>query len=218
MDKDTTSAKGSHGRILGAFRRREADILVGTQMVAKGLDFPNVTLVGVISADTSLNLPDFRAAERTFQLLSQVAGRAGRGPEPGRVVIQTFAPEHYAIQCAVSHDYGEFYQQEIAAREELRYPPFSSLAHLVSSEESEVAASSKMQKIADRLKRMRLGSTEVLGPCPAPLPKLRGQFRWHLVLRSSEQQEMLDALRSVFSTDPELRRRVAVDVDPVSML
>ena len=129
-DSDVISHHSSHEEILRKFRHREADILIGTQMVAKGLDIPSVTLVGVISADTSLNLPDFRAGERTFQLLSQVAGRAGRGKAGGRVIIQTFAPEHYAIQAAASHDYAAFYAQEIAYRRQLNYPPFSRLVQL----------------------------------------------------------------------------------------
>ena len=136
MDRDTTSHKGAHGEILGTFRRGEADILVGTQMIAKGLDFPNVTLVGVISADTSLNIPDFRATERTFQLLSQVSGRSGRGVEPGEVVIQTFDPDNYAIQCAVKHDYAGFYEHEIQLRREPAYPPFAWLVNVVSQDKT----------------------------------------------------------------------------------
>lgn len=218
MDKDTTALKGSHSRILGAFRRREADILVGTQMIAKGLDFPKVTLVGVISADTSLNMPDFRASERTFQLLSQVAGRAGRGSDAGKVIIQTFNPEHYALQCAVTHDYQEMYRTEIAAREELGYPPFSSLINMISNDESESTARAKTQAIADRLMLSGKRPFEVLGPCPAPLAKLRGHYRWHLVLKTSEREETLAILRSVFAAEPNLRRGLAVDVDPVTML
>jgi len=218
MDKDTTSLKGSHASILGTFRRREADILVGTQMVAKGLDFPYVTLVGVISADTLLNLPDFRAPERTFQLLSQVAGRAGRGPEPGQVIIQTFEPDHYAIQCAVRHDYQEFYSREIAARQELGYPPCSSLINVVASDRSEIMAKSRIEALAKAVAELGQQSIEILGPSPAPLAKLQGLFRWHLVLRSTEREEMIAGLRSVLASDPGLRRGLTIDVDPVSMM
>ncbi|HOK55242.1 MAG TPA: primosomal protein N', partial [Armatimonadota bacterium] len=152
MDKDTTTRKGSHGSILDIFRKREADILVGTQMIAKGLDFPGVTLVGVISADTSLNLPDFRAGERTFQLLSQVAGRAGRGADPGEVIIQTFNPDHYAITTAAAHDYEGFYEQEIALRAESGYPPFSSMVNLVASDENEAEARRRLYEFVGALK------------------------------------------------------------------
>lgn len=218
MDRDTTTAKGSHEKLLGAFRRREADILVGTQMIAKGLDFPHVTLVGVISADTSLNMPDFRAAERTFQLLSQVAGRAGRGTTPGEVIIQTFEPDHYAVQCAVRHDYKAFYEQEIGNREELNYPPFSSLINIISVDESEKAAKSRIEAIANKLLSIRSKNIEIRGPAPAPLAKLRGKFRYHLVLRSSERREMVSALKQILSEEPGLRRGIAIDVDPMTML
>ncbi len=152
MDRDTTSRKGAHVRIVGEFRDAETDVLVGTQMVAKGFDFPGVTLVGVISADTSLNLPDFRAAERTFQLLTQVSGRAGRGEKEGDVIVQTYRPEDGSIRAAARHDYEGFYRTEIEARRELGYPPFSQLVNLVVSAESDEEASARAQAIADAIK------------------------------------------------------------------
>lgn len=221
MDRDTTTRRGSHASILNAFRRREADILVGTQMIAKGLDFPNVTLVGVISADTSLNLPDFRAAERTFQLISQVAGRSGRGTEPGEVVIQTFDPEQYAIESAVRHDYPGFYKQELDMRQELKYPPFSSLVNIISRDVDERAAGTRLEALVKAIKYGRMADRmgiELIGPMPAVLSKLRGEYRWHLVLRSARREQMLELLRGVLEANVNLRRNLTVDVDPVSML
>ena len=221
MDRDTTSRKGSHGAILGAFRAGEADILVGTQMIAKGLDFPNVTLVGVISADTSLNLPDFRASERTFQLISQVAGRSGRGRTPGEVVIQTLDPENYAIHCAVDHDYVSFYEQESEFRRELSYPPFATLVNVLSRNKSDQAAMSALDDLVAEIKKLPMAARkgiEVIGPTPAVLSRLKGQYRWHLVLRSVDRDAALDLLRTVFDAHPGLRKKLAVDVDPMSML
>lgn len=221
MDRDTTSRKGAHAAILDQFRRHEADILVGTQMIAKGLDFPNVTLVGVISADTSLNLPDFRAAERTFQLISQVAGRAGRGPEPGEVVIQTFDPENYALKCAVNHDYLEFYRQEIEFRRELHYPPFSTIINIVSQDADSRVAKARLDTLLGLIKSTPMSErrgVEIIGPQPAVLEKLLGKFRWHLLIRSKERDVALSLLRRQLDANPELRRHLTVDVDPTSML
>ncbi len=221
MDRDTTSRRGAHEEILGAFRRGEADILVGTQMIAKGLDFPNVTLVGVISADTSLNLPDFRAAERTFQLLSQVAGRSGRGAEPGEVVIQTFDPDNYAIQCAARHDYAAFYGRELELRRELGYPPFRTLVNVVSRDADERAAMTRLEKVATAIKASRgsrVESLDVVGPAPAVLARLKGEYTWHLMLRSPDREAMLHLIRDCLDACSGLRRNLTVDVDPVSML
>ncbi|MCL5105649.1 MAG: primosomal protein N' [Armatimonadetes bacterium] len=221
MDRDTTSRKGSHGSILGAFRAGEADILVGTQMIAKGLDFPNVTLVGIISADTSLNLPDFRASERTFQLVSQVAGRSGRGTRPGEVVIQTFDPDHYAIKCAVEHDYPAFYARELSERQELKYPPFGSLVNILSRDPDHEEARNRLVTLVTHLKAATMAARkgiDILGPEPAVLSKLRGEYRWHLVLRSRDREALVRLLRSALDQAPALRRQLTVDVDPVSML
>ncbi len=196
------------------FRSREADILIGTQMVAKGLDIPSVTLVGIISADTSLNLPDFRAGERTFQILSQVAGRAGRGIAGGRVIIQTFSPEHYAIQAAARHDYAAFYEQEIAYRRQLHNPPFTRLVRLVYAH----ANDSLCQREALRMKNLLIeerdargiGGISLIGPAPAYIPRLRGRYRWQLLLRGSEL--------SAFLSQVPFPQGWTIDIDPVSLI
>ena len=190
-------------------------------MIAKGLDFPNVTLVGIISADTSLNLPDFRASERTFQLVSQVAGRSGRGTRPGEVVIQTFDPEHYAIQCAVEHDYPAFYARELSERQELKYPPFGSLVNILSRDPDHEEARNRLVLLVTHLKSATMAARkgiDILGPEPAVLSKLRGEYRWHLVLCSRDREAMVRLLRSALDQAPALRRQLTVDVDPVSML
>jgi primosomal protein N' (replication factor Y) len=221
MDVDTTRRKGSHAAILEAFGQRKTDVLVGTQMIAKGLDFPGVTLVGVVLADTALNLPDFRAAERTFQLVTQVAGRAGRGVKPGRVVVQTYQPEHYSLLSAKQHDYRSFYEREIEFRKALSYPPYAQLVHMVVSgvEEAKVAAAA--QAIEHLLRDHFTG--EVLGPAPAPLARLRGQFRYHLVLKAPDIGSMAREIRAAFAADGGKWRqakelRLSVDVGPVSIL
>lgn len=221
MDRDTTARKGAHASILNTFRRGEADILVGTQMIAKGLDFPNVTLVGVISADTSLNLPDFRAAERTFQLISQVAGRSGRGTEPGEVVIQTMDPDNYAVECAVEHDYVGFYEKELELRNELHYPPFSSLINIISRDEDCAAAGDRLEQLVKEIKTMPMAARkgiDIVGPAPAVLSKLKGEYRWHMAMRSADKHAMLNVLREVMERNSKLRRNLTVDVDPMSML
>jgi primosomal protein N' (replication factor Y) len=212
-DSDATRGKHSHQQILDRFRAHGADILIGTQMIAKGLDLPLVTLVGVVSADTSLNLPDFRAGERTFQLLCQVAGRAGRGALGGRVIIQSYYPEHYAIQAALSHDYTSFYQQEIAYRRQLHNPPFSQLARLIYNHTSNAAC----QQEAERMKRMLSAEIEsqgiadisLIGPSPAFIQRLRGRYRWQLMLRGSELSRFLAPLS--------IPQGWVVDIDPIGL-
>lgn len=221
MDRDTTSRKGSHGEILRAFRSGEADILVGTQMIAKGLDFPNVTLVGVISADTSLNMPDFRAGERTYQLISQVAGRSGRGKTPGEVVIQTFDPEHYAIQCAINHDYISFFEQELEGRSEVGYPPFSSLINILSSDTDERTARAALDELNEVIMTLPVSDRKGIkidGPIPAVLTKLKGLYRWHTLMRSENRRSVAELLSRAFDAKPGLRRRLVVDVDPATMI
>jgi primosomal protein N' (replication factor Y) len=218
LDRDTTTGRDSHQRIVSGFKAREADLLIGTQMVAKGFDFPHVTLVGIITADTALNLPDFRAAERTFQLLTQVAGRAGRGETPGEVILQTFTPEHPAIQAATEHDYPRFYADEIRAREELRYPPFASLARFLAADSQEEVARGKIHAIRDLLAAPTAAAgVELLGPTAAPLARLSGKYRWHLLLKS-EQDAALHSL--LVETLPRLRRTSGwfLDVDPLSLM
>jgi primosomal protein N' (replication factor Y) len=186
-DRDTTGKRGSHDALLDRFTRHQADVLIGTQMIAKGLDLPLVTLVGVISADTALNLPDFRAAERTFQLLAQVAGRAGRGPAGGQAIIQTYAPEHYAIQSAARHDYAGFYVQERSFRRQTGYPPFSRLARLVRSDRDLARCRREARELADRLGSIiasrQLDALSVIGPAPCFLNRLRGRWRWQILVR-----------------------------------
>lgn len=218
MDRDSTARKGAHTRILRDFRNREADILIGTQMVAKGLDFPEVTLVGVISADTAINMPDFRAAERTFQLLTQVAGRAGRGIYPGEVIIQTFSPDHYAIQAAIRHDYVRFYEQEIQFRKELKYPPFSRFANLICADELERKASAHATALAAALEKVVPPTVEVIGPSAAPLSRLKNQFRFHVALRAPVDAPLADIVRAALALlSPADRRGLSIDMDPLSM-
>ena len=221
MDRDTMSRKGAHAETLRAFKRGEADILIGTQMVAKGLDFPNVTLVGVVSADTALNIPDFRAPERAFQLLTQVAGRAGRGKIPGQVIVQTFSPEHESVLFAAGHDYLGFYAQAIGERQELGYPPFAHMANLIFTDESEDEARKRSYRMANVL-RAHLGAdpnVKLLGPVACPLSRLRGRYRWHLALRAPAKETLLALLRTALAEMTAAERLgLALDMDPLSML
>ena len=199
MDVDTTRRKGAHRAILGAFRAGRTDILVGTQMIAKGLDFPNVTLVGVVSADTALNLPDFRAAERTYQLISQVAGRSGRGDAPGTVVVQTYSPGHYSIVAAASHDYRAFYEAEIASRREAGYPPARQMARILVRGIDESATARCAGVIASACRDFGCvsdGTVEVLGPAPAPIPRIAGKYRWHLLLLSGNPEALREVAKA----------------------
>ena len=186
MDSDTTSRKGTQEKILQALEK-EIDILIGTQMITKGHDFPFITLVGVISADTSLNMPDFRAAEKTFQLLTQVAGRGGRGTTPGRVIIQTFNPQHYALKHARNHDYKSFYEEEIDFRKDLQYPPFGRIINLrlsATKKETLLNQAKLLGKTAKKLSAESGNKVEIIGPAESPLAKIRGRFRWQMLLKS----------------------------------
>ncbi len=213
-DSDVTRHKDSHEEILGKFRAHRADILIGTQMVAKGLDLPSVTLVGVVIADTSLNLPDFRAGERTFQLLSQVAGRAGRGVLGGQVIIQTYSPEHYAVQAAAKHDYAAFYAREITYRRQLGNPPFSRLALLTYRHTNDAFCQREAERMRDRLAAERdageIDDLGLIGPAPAFIHRLRSRFRWQLILRGTGL--------SAFLAQVPLPQGWTVDIDPVSLL
>jgi primosomal protein N' (replication factor Y) len=226
MDRDTTRRKGALRRILLEFGEGKLDILVGTQMIAKGHDFPNVTLVGVVGADAGLSFPDFRAAERTFQLLTQVAGRAGRGATPGRVIIQSFYPDHYALQYARRQDYDGFYRREIDYRKLMGYPPARSLVQILITDPDPLKASRAGEKIAAALK---LCSSDVptairphvLGPAAAPLERLRGRYRTQLLIKCASAAEALPVLRAAFERLAEQRlslKNVQVDVDPLSLL
>jgi primosomal protein N' (replication factor Y) len=230
MDSDTSGRKGARADILAALRAGEIDVLVGTQMITKGFDFPGVTLAAVIFADASLNLPDFRSAERTFQLLTQVAGRAGRGERPGRVIIQTYAPHHYSVRAAREQDYSRFIRRELELRRELSYPPFAKLAMVrIEGENAEavsrIAASvaHALARAADAYRRTASPDTiRVLGPAPAPIERIKQRYRWQVMVKS----ENLTALRTALSAmQSSLGRRaresnvhLSVDIDPVRML
>ena len=217
MDWDTTRRPESHRAFYEAMRDRRLGILVGTQMIAKGHDFPQVTLVGVVSADTALNLPDFRAGERTFDLLTQMAGRAGRGERPGRVLIQTFCPKHYAIQAAQRHDYRRFYDEEIRARRQLRLPPFVHLVELTLLGASADQVQQRASELAARLRRAgRARRLAVLGPAPHRVACLRRTYRVCIVLRHRAVAPMLEVLRQVLQPGRKFGGLpVLVDVDPV---
>jgi primosomal protein N' (replication factor Y) len=227
MDVDTTSGKWAHQRILESVERGDVDILLGTQMIAKGLDFPRVTLVGVVNADVGIHLPDFRASERTFQLLSQVAGRAGRGTLGGEVIIQTSLPEHYAVRAAVSHDFEGFAKRELAERERPLYPPHVRLLNVVLSGPDQQAVARASEEAVAWLRReltqaARSGrhSPELVGPAPAPIEKLHGRWRWHFILRS-HSPAALGALAIRLARDfrlPAGDLRLALDRDPVALL
>ena len=225
MDVDTTTGKWAHADILDRVGRGEVDILLGTQMIAKGLDFPNVTLVGVIDADVGINLPDFRSSERCFQLLSQVAGRAGRGPKGGRVLIQTRVPGHHAVVCAVAHDYSGFVEQELGGRGEPAYPPYTRLANVIFSGLHENETQKLASTTSDRLRRAvaKYGSDiSVVGPAPCPIERVKTRWRWHLLLKSTNPALLTRACRFLVERleVPKNRSqlRVALDRDPVSLL
>ena len=223
LDRDSARRRGFVTDVLRDIRERNLDILIGTQMVAKGHDFPGVALVGVVAADIGLHMPDFRAAERTFQLLTQVAGRAGRGVVPGRVVVQTFVPDHYAIAPVVQHDYERFYADEIGHRSALGYPPFGRLVHTVVSAEDEDAARAGAETLALIVSKAGLtqpGALEVLGPAPAPLARLRGRYRYQLLVKGNDATRMRAAAERLTAAARDLPAGVLASVDgnPTNML
>jgi primosomal protein N' (replication factor Y) len=225
MDRDTTTTRGSQESLIRRWEKGELDILVGTQMVTKGHDVSGVTLVGAVLADLSFNLPDFRAAERTYQLLSQVAGRSGRGDHPGRVLIQTYAPEHYAIQYLINHDYKGFFEMEAGFRRELNYPPFGRLISLrldgPKMEEVEKQAKSwtaKLRELQAQEAKAR-EQIEILGPAPAPIEKLRNRYRWQILLKGKQSSTLIEFAKRARQFAPQGRNtRLHIDVDPYSML
>jgi primosomal protein N' (replication factor Y) len=220
MDRDTVTGKRQFEKILYGFREGAFDILVGTQMIAKGHDIPNVTLVGVVSADIGLGMPDFRAAERTFQLLTQAAGRAGRGQIPGMVLIQTINPDHYAIRFASAQNYEGFYEKEIQFRKLMRYPPFAALANvLVRSEKQEqaLAMSAELARILDPAPE----GIKVLGPAEAPVAKLKAEYRYQALIKASNRKvlnELLQNLRRFGAERKWHATALVIDVDPLSLL
>ena len=220
MDRDTVSTKRHFETILHGFREGNFDILVGTQMIAKGHDIPNVTLVGIVSADIGLGMPDFRAAERTFQLLTQASGRAGRGELPGRVILQTSNPEHYAVRLASQQDYAQFYEKEILFRKSMRYPPFSALANILVRDEVQEEALRKSTEL-ERLLRPEPKEMRVMGPAPAPVPRLKNEFRYQLLLKSSDRKKLNETLHNIRRFAAQQKwgaTALVIDVDPVSLL
>ncbi|KUG22567.1 helicase pria essential for oric/dnaa-independent dna replication [hydrocarbon metagenome] len=221
MDSDTTSKKGTQEKILQALEQRKIDILIGTQMITKGHDFPFITLVGVISADTSLNMPDFRAAEKTFQLITQVAGRGGRGDTPGKVIIQTFNPEHYALKHAQNHDYKTFYEEEIESRKALRYPPLSRIINLrLSSVKKDLLMEEahRLGKLAKKLNAQHGNTAEIIGPAESPLTKIRGRFRWQMLIKGNDINMLHQIAKKIIDGNKNNQVKIVVDVDPESFM
>lgn len=225
MDVDTTGGRLAHATILDRVGRGDADVLLGTQMIAKGLDFPNVTLVGVVDADVGINLPDFRASERTFQLLSQVAGRAGRGPKGGEVFIQTRNPQHHAVRCAVTHDFEAFVREELPARQSPAYPPAVRLTRIVLSATQEAATADLAIAAVDWLRHLaeskQLGSITLVGPAPCPIERIKQRWRWHVVIKASDANDLsrlLTYFARRFPVSAKAQARASIDRDPVTLL
>ena len=223
LDRDVARRAGQFRRVLEEFRAGKIHILVGTQLIAKGHDFPGVTLVGVVSADIGLALPDFRAAERTFQLLTQAAGRAGRGEAPGRVLVQTFYPEHYAIRLAAEQNYAGFFSKEISFRRMMHYPPVTALANVVSQDTKLERAAHVAKQIGDFFTAVEKRSTglKILGPAPAPLARVEGRFRIQFLLKSSSRSRLHEVLRQLVDYCEQqgiLPRSVMIDMDPMRVM
>jgi len=227
MDSDTTKGRQTHERILSGLVEGDVDIMVGTQMITKGLDVPEVTLVGVVHADLALGLPDFRAAERTFQLITQVSGRAGRGKFKGKVVVQTYNPEHYSIVCGCQQNFLDFFKQEDEFRKELEYPPYSKIVLLRMSDQdgNQVVKFAKnlravINKINEKLKIC--SSIEILGPSPSPLAKLHGKTRWQIMLKSADPKQMKQLVHALdnyyFKNKNKMAVNFKIDVDPMNFL
>jgi primosomal protein N' (replication factor Y) len=221
LDRDTARGHGRAESILAAFQQHELDILVGTQMIAKGHDVHTVTLVGVISADVGLAHPDFRSAERTFQLLTQVAGRAGRGERAGEVLIQTYYPEHYAIRAAAAQDYTQFYRQELHFRQVMRYPPFSALANVLVKSASAEAALKLTGRLGRHLERQQGPGVRILGPAAAPIPRLKRSYRYHFLIKAARRsllRKVLVSCREFAAREKFPAASLILDVDPQSLL
>ena len=230
MDTDTVTKKGSHERIFGRMKRGETDILIGTQMISKGLDFPNVTLVGIIAADTSLNLPDYRSSERTFQLLTQVAGRAGRGDFEGRVIVQTYNPEHFSIQMAKDYNYEGFFDREILLRKEFEFPPFTNiLSIIVYGKEKEQVINVSKDIHSEIIKNLELIYDynlirNIYGPNPALIEKIKDNYRWQILFKCSDEDlfQLKDIIRRVCINNRDDKKyrgvKFNIDINPSSIL
>jgi primosomal protein N' (replication factor Y) len=228
MDRDTTARKGSVLKLLKGLRDKTTDILMGTQMVAKGHDFPNITLVGIICADLSLSFPDFRAGERTFQLLAQVAGRAGRGDRPGRVILQTYNPDHFSIEAARQQDFLSFYNQEIGFRKALKYPPFSRIIQLKISGKDPRETKKHASLLGDLCQSLkasenaRYQGVDIMGPIEASLTRIARRYRWQILLKGSNTRMLHQFVNQLMSDRPTVFSRhqvlVAIDVDPFFMM
>jgi primosomal protein N' (replication factor Y) len=226
MDQDTTGRQGAHGLFLKAFKEGKADILLGTQMISKGLDLSRVTLLGVISADIGLSLPDYRSAERVFQLLTQVAGRAGRDELEGEVVIQSSIVNHYAIQFARNHDYKGFYRQELKYRQEMGYPPLRRIINLRYSTDNLSTTIAFAREITQKLRAARRGLYEITGPAPSPLARINKQYRWQTLLKidpvkdpgGTRSKKIIEMVMLPYLRLKEANLKIIVDVDPQEML
>mgnify|MGYP001368910537 CR=1 FL=1 len=222
MDVDTTRTRGAHERLLSLFKEGKADILLGTQMIAKGLDFPNVTLAGVLSADTMLQVPDFRSAERTFQLLTQVSGRAGRDRLPGEVVIQTYTPEHYSIQFAKNHDFEHFFQYEMIQRRKGQYPPYTYLVLLQANHPDPRKAAAAMDKIARHLRKSLSEGVRILGPTEAPIAKINNKYRYQCIIKYKREPRLRSVLADIQHAFNRGRAgegvEITIDIDPYSLI
>lgn len=222
MDVDTTRAKDSHEKIYNAFKAREADILIGTQMVSKGLDFPNVTLVGILAADMSLNLPDYRAAERSFQIITQVAGRAGRGDKEGEVIVQTYTPEHYSLQYAKKYDYENFYEKEFTIRAMMGYPPFGRILLINGSGKNEDELRKQMIYLGEKVKEKaeEFGGLEVLGPTPCIIYRIKENYRWQIIIKGEFSSKFSKSIKDILydkANNVYNDIRVSMDINPNSL-
>lgn len=221
MDVDTTRKKGAHERILQTFGAGKADILLGTQMIAKGLDFPNITLVGVLNADTALNLPDFRSSERTFQLLTQVSGRAGRAEKAGEVIIQTFNPEHHAIVLAQTQDYEQFYQKEMFIRHQSGYPPYYFTVKINCSHPEEQLAAKRMYQITQQLREVLSPQSILLGPIPSGVARIKNRYHYQLIIKYKKEPELSRLLRDILESSQKDQRQglyVSLDNEPLNFI
>ena len=220
MDVDTVTKKNSHEQILNKFKNENIDVLIGTQMVVKGHHFPNVTLVGVVTADSSLNIDDYRANERTFQILTQVAGRAGRENLPGKVVIQSYTPENFSIQCARKQNYEMFYETEIELRKQLKYPPFCDIIVIGFNSLKENEIKEESNSIYEKLKS-RLGQEfKVFAPMPSPIDKIQNRYRWRIIIKGNMNEEANALLNEILKEEYEKdlkTTRISIDVNPNNM-